>query len=653
MTRRQTITTWLMLLLGAATCQTATAQYTVPPNADPSFTTIWNVANGNWTTPGNWIAGQGGNGGVPDVNNPTTGQDFALLNNAGTAIVNTDVEPQAGGVILGELAANSGTLDVQSGGILDVVDHPTFNSDGSVQVGRVGTGNLFVRRGGTLNAVSLSGGGQVGSTVTLGGTTGSGTATVNLTGAATLGRTTRVIGPNVAFNSASITLQGTSILIPELTAATHSPLKATGNAALAGTLQVDLNGASTASGSSWNLVDAATISGNFTSIVGDAASPLALGQSYRFRTVAGGNGQLGQLTIAQQLVLNVDRDSGVVSITNVSNAGATGVATDGYTVQSTNGSLSLANWQSLQTHPGVAGAGWEEANPTANRVSELRSSSTSTLGVGNAWGLGNLYQPPAPTQFGVNSEDLVFQYNDHASQTTVTGAVNYTGSKGINNLVVFADPTTGNVKIRNTSPFTVAIDAYTIASAGASLNSNPALWTSLQDTVGATWSESNLSDNRVSELKSSSETSLTLNGGTTFDLGNLFKTASPKDLVFQFLLSDSATTSTGVVLYEAAPTVGGVLGDYNKNGVVDAADYTVWRDKLGQPGSTLDNRNPANSGNINPDDYAYWKSRFGATSGSGSFATGSSPVPEPATAWLAFVLCGSIALAVRRRSVAT
>ena len=28
----------------------------------------------------------------------------------------------------------------------------------------------------------------------------------------------------------------------------------------------------------------------------------------------------------------------------------------------------------------------------------------------------------------------------------------------------------------------------------------------------------------------------------------------------------------------------GVDGDYNGNGVVDAADYTVWRDSLGQTG---------------------------------------------------------------------
>ena len=28
-----------------------------------------------------------------------------------------------------------------------------------------------------------------------------------------------------------------------------------------------------------------------------------------------------------------------------------------------------------------------------------------------------------------------------------------------------------------------------------------------------------------------------------------------------------------------------IVGDYNHNGIVDAADYTVWRDTLGQTGT--------------------------------------------------------------------
>jgi hypothetical protein len=89
-----------------------------------------------------------------------------------------------------------------------------------------------------------------------------------------------------------------------------------------------------------------------------------------------------------------------------------------------------------------------------------------------------------------------------------------------------------------------------------------------------------------------------------------------------------------------------VLGDYSNNNVVDAADYTVWRDHLGQA-FTLPNRDPTNSGNVNQQDYTYWKGRFGATSGAG--ALGGGAVPEPATGLLALLgLCG-LALIARRK----
>src|SRR5687768_6396076 len=83
------------------------------------------------------------------------------------------------------------------------------------------------------------------------------------------------------------------------------------------------------------------------------------------------------------------------------------------------------------------------------------------------------------TQFVQTAEDLVFQFNDPVAQGTVHGVFNYVGSGGINNLVRVADTATGNLKIRYTSKFTVAIDGYSIALLAGSLKSNPELWTSL------------------------------------------------------------------------------------------------------------------------------------------------------------------------------
>ena len=80
-------------------------------------------------------------------------------------------------------------------------------------------------------------------------------------------------------------------------------------------------------------------------------------------------------------------------------------------------------------------------------------------------------------------------------------------------------------------------------------------------------------------------------------------------------------------------------GDYNRDGVVNAADYTVWRDTLG---STTDLRangdeTGASAGKIDLADYSIWKSNFGNHSGAG--ASANAAVPEPTDLFTADV-CG-------------
>jgi hypothetical protein len=82
------------------------------------------------------------------------------------------------------------------------------------------------------------------------------------------------------------------------------------------------------------------------------------------------------------------------------------------------------------------------------------------------------------------------------------------------------------------------------------------------------------------------------------------------------------------------------VGDYNSNGVVDAADYSVWRDHLGQS-FALANRDTNNTGNISTADYDSWKAHFGQTGGSGSNLN-SGAVPEPASALLLIVAAWAV-----------
>ncbi|WP_425395372.1 LamG-like jellyroll fold domain-containing protein [Aeoliella sp.] len=95
----------------------------------------------------------------------------------------------------------------------------------------------------------------------------------------------------------------------------------------------------------------------------------------------------------------------------------------------------------------------------------------------------------------------------------------------------------------------------------------------------------------------------------------------------------------------------GTVGDYNQDGIVNLADYTVWRNNLGS-NVELPNRDPANTGAIGAADYDSWKAHFGE----GSSALGASQsaqqsnVPEPATAVL-LMLAGLVAAgSMRARS---
>ena len=87
---------------------------------------------------------------------------------------------------------------------------------------------------------------------------------------------------------------------------------------------------------------------------------------------------------------------------------------------------------------------------------------------------------------------------------------------------------------------------------------------------------------------------------------------------------------------------GGVTGDYNGNDVVDAADYTLYRDNLGQDSSLLLNNDIP--GTITTLHYDQWVSNFSNSgSGGGSSATA---IPEPAGAML--VIIGLARLVVGR-----
>ncbi|MEX0610541.1 MAG: DUF5010 domain-containing protein [Pirellulales bacterium] len=89
-----------------------------------------------------------------------------------------------------------------------------------------------------------------------------------------------------------------------------------------------------------------------------------------------------------------------------------------------------------------------------------------------------------------------------------------------------------------------------------------------------------------------------------------------------------------------------IAGDYSNNGVVDAADYVVWRNTLGQTGTALA-ADGNNNGEIDPGDYGVWRANFGQTAGSGSSVEQNAAVPEPPSNCLFW--CMALGVLVIRR----
>jgi glucose/arabinose dehydrogenase len=89
-------------------------------------------------------------------------------------------------------------------------------------------------------------------------------------------------------------------------------------------------------------------------------------------------------------------------------------------------------------------------------------------------------------------------------------------------------------------------------------------------------------------------------------------------------------------------------GDFNSDGMVDAADYVVWRNTLGQSGADLAADGDGNDV-VEQADYNIWRSRFGKLNSAGAGAAAA--VPEPGATGLLFVAAFAILGAVRCRNL--
>ena len=632
------------------------------------------AAGANWNTSANWLAHDSTNMPIAPPLNIPPDSDFneaAEITNGATVILNTHTMSAAApgnpltptdvaGLRLGEAAAETGGLEIRNGGIMrNIVGNPPTVGEaletGAIQVGINGRGILSVLGGGLLTGGSFASAGTANTSVTLGDTSGL-TATVTIsslttpttptTGAANFGRITTVVGPNVNFNATgNLTLGGTGTLVADIrNATTHSALKADGNATVGGTVRPMFTGVTPAAGNRWRLVDVAgTVTGTFSTI---DKSALSLPVGLDVTVVPGTNGArtTRDLLVEEVLVLQVNRSTGAVSIANV---GAANKNIDGYSILSPNGWLT-GTWNSLDDQNLGGANAWVEAGPTPTALSELNPAqvapgfstvnAATSLNLGTPYAVNNATFPP----LGTDPDNLVFEYSGPDGRT-IQGQIVYSGTRVVNDLILNVDPATGAVALRNDSPHTIQLDGYNITSASGSLV--PGSWNSLDDQNVAGWEEASLTANNLTELKPTSGL-LTLTPGTGFSLGNAFATAgATQDLTIGFLQAGNELFTDGTVVYGAFtappnPGAGGLTGDYNNNGTVDAADYVLWRNG----GPLMNDSTPAGVG---PEDYGVWRANFGRTAGPGSAAA--TAVPEPSSVLL---LCmASIGLVWRDRQV--
>ncbi len=108
---------------------------------------------------------------------------------------------------------------------------------------------------------------------------------------------------------------------------------------------------------------------------------------------------------------------------------------------------------------------------------------------------------------------------------------------------------------------------------------------------------------------------------------------------------NSLTIDNIVIEYSELPAVS---GDYNSDGVVDAADYTVWRDNLGQVVTLPNEGEGVTPGEVTSEDYDFWVANYGSVAGQ---LVNAAIVPEPVGVSLTLIAaCAALDAGRRRRA---
>ncbi|QDV73874.1 LamG-like jellyroll fold domain-containing protein [Botrimarina mediterranea] len=195
-------------------------------------------------------------------------------------------------------------------------------------------------------------------------------------------------------------------------------------------------------------------------------------------------------------------------------------------------------------------------------------------------------------------------------------------------LTLVVNPDTGEASLRNDTNEAFGFDYYRIDSDAGDLST--AGWNSLSDqgvdavgpNPGESWDEATgaNSANLLVEQFLSGESVLA--PGQSLSLGSPYAGSGEGDLEVRY-----ARTGAGLQRSKVVYSTIELPGDFNGDGSVNAADYTVWRDNEGSTSSLA--ADASGNGRIDRADYNIWAANYGATLSS------SAAIPEPAAALLA------------------